>query len=225
MKKMYTKFFVSVCLLLCTGLLWAKGSKENLEKPIERKEPVVRYNSVAEYPFFEDEPELNKIILETVKNIQNEFATLYTATTSDDMISAPSTRNVELLINYDEVEKNENYIGFIISAYQYTGGAHGNTILIPINYDVKNKKMLTLEKAIQPASADWLTKLSEEARKQLFKKLDDKEWIIKGTEPKTANFTVFKIEKDTVKIMFSEYQTGPYSSGRPEIIIPLKFFK
>lgn len=224
MKNLYTKLFIG-CLLLSAGTLWAKGSKENLDIPAERKEPVVRYDSVAEYPFFDDEPELNKIVVETVKNIQNEFAAIYTATTSDDMVSAPSARNFELLISYDEIERNANYIGFIISAYQYTGGAHGNTILIPINYDIKTKKILTLEKAIQPASADWLTKLSEEARKQLYTKLDDKEWIIKGTEPKPVNFAVFKIEKDNLKIIFSEYQVGPYSSGRPGIIIPLSVFK
>ncbi len=230
MKNSYAKFFVSTCLLLCAGFLWANGSKENLEKPAERKEPIVRYNSVAEHPFFDDEPELNKIVLEIVKNIQNEFAAMYTATTSDDMISAPSARNFELLITYDKIERNANYIGFIISAYQYTGGVHGNTILVPINYDVNTKKMLTLEKAIQPASKDWLTKLSEEARKQLFAKLktgvleSDEEWITKGSEPNIENFSIFKIEKDTLKIIFSEYQVAPYSSGRPEIIIPLNFF-
>ena len=84
---------------------------------------------------------------------------------------------------------------------------------------------------MQPARKDWLAALSTEARKQLndqVKKqtfVSDEDWINKGTEPSKENFSVFKLEKNAVRIIFSQYQVGPYASGMPEIVVPRSLFK
>ncbi|AGT43017.1 DUF3298 and DUF4163 domain-containing protein [Treponema pedis] len=231
MKKIYAKTIIVLSLLLCTSVLTAKGVSEASGKKVEDRGPSISYTSTAEVPFFEDEPKLNAIVLETLRNIQSGFDGIYTATTAEDMVGSPAARAFGLIINYDKVEKSDKYIGFIITADKYTGGAHGNTELVSINYDVKTKKIMSLQEALKPSSADWLNKLSEEAGKLLLKKvksgtlISDEEWIKKGTAPAAENFKVFKIERDNVKIIFPQYQVAPYSSGMPEITIPLSFFK
>ena len=231
MKKIFVKTITALNLLLCASVLTAMGSSENSAGKDKDRGPVVHYNSTAEVPFFEDEPKLNEIVLETLRNIQSEFNGIYNATTAADMMSAAAARGFELIIDYGKVEKSDGYIGFIISAYQYTGGVHGNTDLISINYDTKNKKIMTLEEALQPASNDWLVKLSEEARKQLLEKLksgkfeSDEEWIKTGTKPAVQNFDIFKLEGENVRFIFPNYQVGPYSSGISDIVIPVSLFK
>ena len=48
---------------------------------------------------------------------------------------------------------------------------------------------------------------------------------MQGTEPAAENFSVFKLEKDAVRIIFAQYQVAPYSSGMPEITVPRTLFK
>ena len=120
---------------------------------------------------------------------------------------------------------------FLLTVYEYTGGAHGSTYLIPITYSKQTKKLLSLEEAVQPARKDWLATLSTEARKQLNAQVQkqkfssDEDWINKGTEPTKENFAIFKLEKNSVRIVFSQYQVGPYASGMPEIVVPRSLFK
>ena len=129
------------------------------------------------------------------------------------------------------VYEDANHISFLLNVYQFTGGAHGTTSLIPVTYSKQTKKLLSLEEAVQPTRKDWLSALSTEARKQLndqVKKqtfVSDEDWINKGTEPSKENFSVFKLEKNAVRIIFSQYQVGPYSSGMPEIVVPRSLFK
>ena len=124
------------------------------------------------------------------------------------------------------------HISFLLTVYQYVGGAaHGSTTLIPITYSKQTKKLLSLEEALQPAKKDWLAALSTEARKQLNAQVQkktfssDEDWINRGTEPTKENFAVFKLEKNSVRIVFSQYQVGPYASGMPEIVVPRSLFK
>jgi len=90
---------------------------------------------------------------------------------------------------------------------------------------------IELEEALQPAKKDWLAALSTEARKQLNAQVQkktfssDEDWINRGTEPTKENFAVFKLEKNSVRIVFSQYQVGPYASGMPEIVVPRSLFK
>lgn len=147
---------------------------------------------------------------------------------------------------YTAVQVNDMYISLLYSYGAYQGGAHGFQNLLSYNYDVKNKKALTLsdilkDKKIEQGSV--LEFLSEESRKQLLQKFapdveykrssddlvydkDQYEFIIQsiydGTEPTAENFNVYTFTPDELTIYFGQYQVASYVDGIQEVKISLK---
>ena len=211
-------------LMLCClpFAVYAKDKKDNGKD----KKQGISYEADIDYPVFEKEQLLNAQVSDIVqKNLEafnNEFFSA----------EAPAyPQAFEFDMDSSSVYEDANHISFLLNVYQFTGGAHGTTSLIPVTYSKQTKKLLSLEEAVQPTRKDWLSALATEARKQLndqVKKqtfVSDEDWINKGTEPSKENFSVFKLEKNAVRIIFSQYQVGPYSSGMPEIVVPRSLFK
>ena len=199
------------------------GDSEEME---QKAAAGMMYEVKLNYPRF-SEPALDsyvdKIVQQTLKSF-NKKAFPANAT--------PDFQSMMCTIEAGSAYIDDMYISFLLTVYQYeTGGPHGSTTLIPITYSKKNKKMLSLKEAIKPVRKDWLSALSAEARRLLNAQRDngtllsDSEWIERGTEAKEQNFSVFKLEKDAIRIIFPQYQVAPYSSGMPEIVIPYTFFK
>lgn len=223
MKNFGKEIFVFFIFLLCGLLVFASGVKD---EDINSKNDIPSFccNVSIDYPVFETEPVLNSFL-------KNNVAEIYTNFNKTVILDLERTGNCELIIKAGNVHKENDYISFILSAYEYNAGAaHGLTSLIPVNYNTKTKKIVSLEEVLNPNAKDWLVKLSEEARKQLMEQnkkgllSSDNEWIKKGTEPIVSNFKNFEIEKNNIKIVFDSYQVAPYSSGMPEIKISLDFF-
>lgn len=140
------------------------------------------------------------------------------------------------------VQSNSSYISFILKYGGFNGGAHEYENRVSFNYDVKNKKIITL-KDLFPNNPDYLNYLSEQSRKSLketFATVSDNDReqataeeiktivndivtsIESGTEPKEENFSVFTFTKDKIKIYFAQYQVGPSTTGSPEMEIDRK---
>lgn len=212
--------FGFILMLCCLPLsVYAKDKDKNKKKGIS-------YEADIDYPVFEKEPLLNAQVSDIVqKNLEAFNSEFFSA-------EAPAyPQAFEFDIDSSSVYEDTNHISFLLTVYQFTGGAHGSTTLIPITYSKQTKKLLSLEEAVQPTRKDWLTTLSTEARKQLNAQVQkqkfssDEDWINKGTEPTKENFAIFKLEKNSVRIIFSQYQVGPYASGMPEIVVPRSLFK
>ena len=212
---------VGFILVLCclAFAVYAKDKDKN-------KKQGISYEADIDYPVFEKEPLLNAQVSDIVqKNLEafnNEFFSA----------EAPAYPQVfEFDIDSSSVYEDANHISFLLNDQYVGGAAHGSTTLIPITYSKQTKKLLSLEEALQPAKKDWLAALSTEARKQLNAQVQkktfssDEDWINRGTEPTKENFAVFKLEKNSVRIVFSQYQVGPYASGMPEIVVPRSLFK
>ncbi len=147
---------------------------------------------------------------------------------------------------YTPFQVNDDYVSVLFLYGAFQGGAHGFENYFSLNYDVKNKKTLTLtdilkDKKIEQASI--LDFLSEESRKQLLirfapeveykKSIDDLvydhdqyEFIIdsiySGTEPDSKNFSIYTFTPDELTIYFGQYQVASYVEGMQEVKIPLK---
>ena len=140
------------------------------------------------------------------------------------------------------IQSNSNFISFIENYGGFTGGAHGYEENISFNYNVKNKKILTL-KELFSENFDYLKYLSDESRIQLKKEFvivteEDKKnsspealqdfvnnavsSIEGGTETKEENFSIFTFAGDKIRIYFAQYQVGPYVIGMPEVEVDRK---
>lgn len=235
MKKM--KFIAILAgLSLCCSGLWAKGSqdvKDTMKQIMKHSEPTMSYSIKSDLPYFEDNSELNKLVVAEGTKIKNEFYKLYNEYVTSDA-KPLMLHEFSLYIDYKKIEKNDNTISFMISAESFTGGAHANSVLYPINYDVKAKKLISLEEVMKMNGVNtenWLTKLSSEAKKQLMEqiksgKLNTSEDMMKdGISAKAENFKNFTIEKNGVKIYFQDYSIAPHSEGCQSIIVPFSALK
>ena len=213
-------FILALCCLACT--VYAKDDGKDKDR-----NHGIGYEAHINYPIFEKETILNTQVSDVVRKALEAF--------NSEFFSAEASaypQSVAFDIDSGSVYEDATHISFLLTVYQYTGGAaHGTTTLIPITYSKQTKKLLSLEEALQPTKKDWLAALSTEARKQLKDQVQkktftsDEDWINRGTEPTQENFEVFKLEKNSVRIIFSQYQVGPYSSGMPEIVVPRSLFK
>ncbi|UTC62766.1 DUF3298 and DUF4163 domain-containing protein [Treponema sp. OMZ 787] len=235
---MKSKIMATFCLIFLLNFLGAAessydavGGATESNSNTEIEQDAVHCEVKIDFPIFEDIPILNALTAQKAKEVTDEFWNGYYSISPDDMAKSPTARNFELVIGYDDIVRDKNYISFVLSIYEYAGGAHGLTSLVPVNYDIKTKKLVSLADVLRPASKNWLTKLSNEARKQLTNKVkkgelsSDEGMIKEGTEPKLENFDVFQIENGKIKIIFEQYQVAPYSEGLPEITIPIDFFR
>jgi hypothetical protein len=143
---------------------------------------------------------------------------------------------------FDAPEQNNNhYISILTRIGGYTGGAHPYEEVVAYNYDVKNKKEITLADLFVN-NPNYLNQISEISRSILIERFTDnlsegfdsvkeKQAYIKdviapmvndGTDPaKPENFANFTFTKDKLIIHFGQYQVGPYVAGQQDVEMPL----
>lgn len=136
-------------------------------------------------------------------------------------------------VTTEVVQSSNQYVSVLIRAGGFSGGAHGYENIFTFNYDVKNKKEITLADLFV-GDKNYLKTISDIARKQLTEKLTKASeqsvldenmtsMMLGGTDPaKPDNFKLFTIKNDVVTIYFSQYQVAPYVYGDQTIEMQLK---
>lgn len=125
-------------------------------------------------------------------------------------------------LKYDIEYATNDFVSIMISGYQYMGGAHGFTVFIPINYDLKNNTRIELSDLFK-SGADYLTKLSTYSIARLKTKLGadaDQKWIEDGAAAKAENYQLFTFSESGLKITFGDYQVAAYAAGPQNVTIP-----
>lgn len=242
LKSLFKVAVVLFCFVLTISAC-TKTEEESMENGKNTK--AVNYKMVSEdfdiegtsakvetsYPSFNDYPVLNEIVKAKVNAIKADFTAQ-----SEQVLKAYADAKMEkepgmeFIISVGDIIESEGYVGFMISSYSFTGGAHGITRLDAVNFDTKEMKEISLEDVLKPLNADWLAKLSEACISELINKpegesFSDEETIRSGAGQDASNFKNFNILDDKLVIVFEQYQVAPYSAGMPEVIIPLSLFK
>src|ERR1035437_2486025 len=96
-------------------------------------------------------------------------------------------------------------ITYIIEAYTFMGGAHGNTNVGTFTYD-KTGRLVTLDDFF---SAPWLNKVAGLARTYFYNTLGDyknPEMIDPGTTATTTNFSEWYLTDGSITFIFGQYQ-------------------
>ncbi len=136
-------------------------------------------------------------------------------------------------VTTEVIQSNNQYVSVLIRAGGFSGGAHGYENIFTFNYDVKNKKEITLADLFSN-DKNYLKTISGVAQKQLVTKLTTASeqtvldenmmsMLRDGTDPsKPENFLLFTISDDrVVTIYFSQYQVAPYVYGEQAVEIKL----
>lgn len=131
-------------------------------------------------------------------------------------------RPFESVLNYTVTYNTADYLSMYSDRYEYTGGAHGNTLRRSSTYDLRTGRTLPLE-AFFPRGFDYATVFLEailtEARRIMetepvfFENYE--ELIVKYFDPDNYYLT----EKG-VAIYYQQYEIAPYSTGIVVFEIP-----
>jgi len=153
----------------------------------------------------------------------NDFRGLEKAATKKDK---GKTRSIEdsLDISYEVIFADKNLISIRFThTVMASGQMHPIDYPMPVNYDLKNGRVLKLENLFKP-KAQYLEAFSRFCRDELKKKYGE-QLFIEGAEPKAKNYANWNIAPEGIMISFDDYQVGPHSMGQPVLIIPYSVLK
>ena len=221
-------FFIS-CATIPSG---TGGKNKYLKsyKTIELSEKSDYLETNIKYPEFTDLPELNKRIENTILSNWKNFKS-YSKETWNEIATLNNRGNGKLapfdyMVTF-EVSGSANIISVLLNTYVFDGGAHGNTSLISLNYDLNTGKYID----IRQASLMDYNQISSICRDTLYKKLIDneksgmsltekdsmKQMINTGAFPQAGNFEIFTVDGSKVYAWFEPYSVAPYAYGIQKI--------
>ena len=129
----------------------------------------------------------------------------------------------ELDINYSSSTFPPHILCYKFDTYVFTGGAHGNTAVTTMIFDMDTKQLLQLSDIFLPEAhfAESLSVMSRvELRENLGKMLNE-EMLESGTTPTPDNFARFMLAPRDLVIFFEQYAVAPYAAGVQVVTIPL----
>lgn len=157
---------------------------------------------------------LNMKIKSDIQNIVNDFKNSLNNETDWQYV-------LEISFNYYEYE---NYISFVFNVFSQTGGAHPNTRVFTVNYDIKNDKIIDITELTK-----MYTNILEIFSKTSYESLKDNDKILqygnedmfkRGLEERIENFRNFVFDKNGIVLFFNPYDIAPYVAGSFVVKVP-----
>ncbi|MCM1336204.1 MAG: DUF3298 and DUF4163 domain-containing protein [Candidatus Amulumruptor caecigallinarius] len=117
-------------------------------------------------------------------------------------------------------ELTEQTVTYQITDYSFTGGAHPNTVVTPLTYDLKNGKVLTFDGLFTAGADATLLPLIEDALASQYGVSSPKELARIGffTDQLTVSKQVFVADGQLV-FHYNPYEIAPYVMGQIDVPI------
>ncbi len=199
------------------------------------------YRLQAEYPQFSgisNKDKINKNIKDAVFAVLGEFKkNAGTQCNFKDIKNGPDWV-CETDIVFDKLGANNFYsiAGDILSiemeSYGFTGGAHGDTSISFLNYDMKSGDEISW-KSVFKINSKYLEAIADYSKMNLGQqllsaqdKMTDEKWIEQGTTASQDNYsTNIGFTPDSLLIIFQQYQVAAYAAGPQAVQIPYSQLK
>jgi peptidoglycan-N-acetylglucosamine deacetylase len=135
----------------------------------------------------------------------------------------PATGPYELDITYEEVKHSDTLVSLVFTVYEFTGGAHGNTITQTYLFDLQNGTTLTLDDLFTDTAAalEVINPLVEADISAKLGDMLDAQWLQDGTGTNPNNYQSFALDGANLIFYFPPYQVAPYAAGTQTVSIPL----
>lgn len=234
---------------------WSKpdGSKETdfsvMQQPIEFSTPVVvtskvihetnkqkHYSVDAKYPQLEGDQRLDDFNKEARAMITKDVAAFKAGETGQESDSgtvlADEARESTLDVGYEIRCATDQLISVEFTEATFeAGAAHGNTLTLVLNYDVKNGKKLALADLFNP-KANYLSALSTYCMKDLRDRakkdkdsMMDEEMMKSGASPRADNYRACAITRKGLWVTFDPYAVAAYAAGPQYVLVPYSALK
>ncbi len=249
MKKTWILFIGMASFIACRNSSQSGGEKTGtdstfmvnhyqLDSVVMKSSHVVKLEGMSDttvarviYPVF-SQPDINDFLRKQVlsyyskedsiysyKNIVESFIQGY------DEFSTEQKDRVQswyLYVDIEVLSAQPGYLAFKYTHADYAGGAHGNEVMLYLNYDPVQKKSLQLKDLLLPGKMDELTRLAE----QIFRKneqlspqqsLTDQYFFENGQFSLPENFY---LREDGIVFLYNAYEIKPYVAGTTTLVLP-----
>src|SRR6185436_19294328 len=197
---------------------------------IKEANKQARYSLDAEYPEIQGDARFDKFNREARALVTKDVAAFKTGETGDEEESsdlADEAQTSTLDIGYDIRFATDDLISVEFYQAQYErGAAHGNSITVVLNYDVKNGRRLALADLFNAKSnylnvmSDYSIKDLREQSKKDKESMLDEDMMKSGTTPSADNYQATAITRKGLWITFDPYQVAAYAAGPQHVLIP-----
>ena len=215
--------------------IYLSGDADVVTKQIKESQKKLVYEISAQYPQINgtSNPNFEKFnqaarapVLKTVA----EFKKTMAAAKEEEPPPADSMHS-DLTIDYEFGLAQDDLVSvlFFVSSY-YQGAAHPLSNSEPLNFDMKNGKVLKLSDLFKPG-AKYLPALSTYCVADLKKQSKNKQGMLddasinSGAAPSAKNYKSWTIRKNGIGIEFDAYQVGPYAAGAQSVVVPYASLK
>ncbi|AOZ92711.1 PdaC/SigV domain-containing protein [Paenibacillus crassostreae] len=170
---------------------------------------IVRYPQISGLA----DAKVEKIINSKLEKLKDDFvdASKEQATKRDSSIE----HTYQFFQNY-VVSYNENdVLSIVIDQYGYTGGAHGGTLRIGMNFSLVDGELLSLADQLKEKNADYATELD----KHVVKGLTEINGYVEDYKGVTSESNYY-LKSEGIALFFQQYEYTPYAAGIPTFVVP-----
>lgn len=192
-----------------------KYSNDYIE--VDLKIPVVSYGNKIIEKIINDK--IEKPIMDLKKTTEAEAKEFFNSKEEERPFIKYS-----VMSNYEITYNQDNILSVVVTLYNYTGGAHGNTEKIAYNFDLNTGKTGYLKDFFYEED-QYRKVILDEVRNQISKEPDKYYKDILDTLHGIAYNHNFYLTKDAVVVYYDLYDIAPYVAGIPEFKIPYSKFK
>ena len=120
-----------------------------------------------------------------------------------------------------QVKYNKNgFLSLVEERYEYLGGAHGQTVRLPLNIDTEAGKVITLGDLF--ADSGYESTLNRMISEIVTEKSEEYSELWEKPQIKNSNKKDFYIENNDLIIFYQPYDLSYYARGFVEFKLPLK---
>jgi len=125
----------------------------------------------------------------------------------------------EIQGSFGPVLLQDDLFSTLLTAYVYTGGAHGTTVARPLAFDLRTGQPIALRDLFRSTSA-YLDTLATLATARLGEERGDTDWLFDGAIPPIPSaFSAFALRPDSLLLYFAPYSVAAYAFGPSEVRI------
>ena len=183
---------------------------------VDLKIPVISYNNKITEKIMNDK--IEKPIMELKKIMEVEAKKNFDSKEERPFLKYNITSDYEVTYNED------NILSIVVTLYNYTGGAHGNTEKTAYNFDLNTGKTGYLKDFFNEED-NYRKVILDEVRAQISKEPDKYFKDILNTLHGISYDQEFYLSNDGVVVYYDLYDIAPYVAGIPEFKIPYSKFE
>lgn len=225
MKKSWLIPLLSATLLLPTTLSVDAATKPTVITKYAKDKKALKYPNVTKGPSTSVRKTINADLTAFSKFAYQNYLEVEAFEKEERKTSYckknPSMCNYTYSTSYKVTGNNTAYLTFILSDYEYTGGAHGLGYKYGVNYSLKTGKELPISGVLKTSTQ------FKKVEKYIYNKLknNDDYFVDKLSDVDVSKKSEYLMMKDGIKVIFQSYAIAPYSTGQPEIFVPKSVYK